>query len=153
MKIRKATPKDALAIKDMIEKLSKEGVSLHSGALKKQTAGWETVKSTAKIKKQMKSKKYIYFVAEKDKKIIGFITGELMRAPRTTEGFVSDIYVYPEYRKQAIGKKLMAEFARWTKSRNCNWMSLMVYTRNKKGKKFYERLGFDDVVEIMKKKI
>jgi ribosomal protein S18 acetylase RimI-like enzyme len=153
MKIRKATPKDAKAIEIMLDKLAKEGISLHRGALKKQTAGWETVKSVAKIRKQMKSKRFIYFVAEKDKKIIGFIGGELMRAPKTTEGYASDLYVYPEYRKQSIGKKLMAEFAKWTKSRGCNWMSLLVYTRNKKGIKFYEKLGFENVVEIRKKKI
>jgi len=98
---------------------------------------------------------YLYFillspykevlVAEKDKKICGYILGEY-------DGrfmHVLSFGVYPECRRQGVGKMLMDELMKVAKSnKGTDTLSLNVHVENKTGIAFYEKYGFKNVETI-----
>ena len=89
------------------------------------------------------------FVAEADKEMIGFLSGELREGspafkPKTW-ATVEDIYVAPDYRNLGIGHALLKECQKWAKKKGADGVSLQVATGNVRARRFYEALGFREV--------
>lgn len=98
---------------------------------------------------------YLYFtvlspykevlVAEKDKRLCGYILAEY-------DGkfmHVLSFGVYPEWRRQGVGKKLMDELVKVAKTnKGTDTLSLNVHVENISGLAFYEAYGFKKVETI-----
>ena len=92
------------------------------------------------------------FVAEKDNKIVGtsaiafydilpavhYLNGKL--------GYISNVFVFPEYRKQGIAKKLFELVVNEGLARNCSKLTLHA---SKDGELVYEKFGFTKTVTEM----
>ncbi len=81
-------------------------------------------------------------IAEVNKEPAGFVTyfhnfSSFVGKPGL---YVEDIYVHPEYRKQGVGRSLMAYCARIARERGCGRMDWSVLNWNP-ARKFYENLG------------
>ena len=89
------------------------------------------------------------FVAEADKEMIGFLSGELREGspafkPKTWAA-IEDIYVTPEHRSLGVGRALFKEGQKWAKKKGADGVSLQVAAVNVRARKFYEELGFREV--------
>jgi len=89
------------------------------------------------------------FVAEREGKMIGFLSGELREGSLTFEpktwAAVEDVYVLPDHRSLGIGLALFEEFQKWAKRKGADGVSLQVAANNAHARKFYESLGFREV--------
>ncbi|MDF2701214.1 MAG: GCN5-related N-acetyltransferase [Rubrobacteraceae bacterium] len=89
------------------------------------------------------------FVAESGGQTVGFISGELREGSPTfrqrTWASVDDVFVEPDSRNLGIGRALIQSVEAWAKERGANGISLQVAAANRRGRKFYEELGFREV--------
>ena len=89
------------------------------------------------------------FVAESGGQTVGFISGELREGSpsfrQRTWASVDDVFVEPDSRNLGIGRALLQSVDAWAKERGANGISLQVAAANRRGRKFYEELGFREV--------
>ncbi len=79
---------------------------------------------------------YFYpIVAEKEGEIVGFGNGIL----NGTTGWLGNILVPPEYRRQGIGREITTHLIEYLKSKGCRNQILIA---SEMGKNIYNRLGF-----------
>lgn len=78
------------------------------------------------------------FVAEENKKIVGVI----LSGNDGRRGYIYHTSVNPKYRKQGIGKSLVAAVLSAFKDLGINKIALVVFKNNKEGNAFGEKLGF-----------
>lgn len=89
--------------------------------------------------KHLLNKNY-FLIAEEDKKVIGLIFGEKLKAAGS---IVWVIVVDKKFRGQGIGKKLLKEFEKNAKQDGCSWTVLYAATNNKKTLDFYKKQKYD----------
>lgn len=92
------------------------------------------------------------FVAQHDGRVIGFALGvivdlvpEMFASDRG--GFLADIYVEDDFRRQGIGRRLVDALAAWFRSRGVNHLELYVAARNHEGRSFWASLGGTEVMQ------
>jgi len=86
-------------------------------------------------------------VAEKDNKIVGFITYEIeendyMDAKITKYGVIVEMFVDPEYRKQGIATQLMNEVESYFLQEGLSHVEIQLSTSNKPAMRLYEGNGY-----------
>jgi ribosomal protein S18 acetylase RimI-like enzyme len=100
--------------------------------------------------------KYIFFVAEENGKIVGYICGFAKeRDPRVLdrEGYIDDWFVSGDVRGNGVGRQLYEALLEKFKEKGCNRLGLLTNIGNKKAIDFYHRLGFIDESLTMVKKL
>jgi GNAT superfamily N-acetyltransferase len=89
------------------------------------------------------------FVAESAGSTVGFISGELREGSPAFRSkiwaSVDDVFVEPEHRNLGVGRALLESVETWAKERGAHGISLQVAAANKRGRKFYEELGFREI--------
>jgi len=68
-------------------------------------------------------------------------------------GFVTHIYVEPEYRSAAVGERLMQKLEEWFKEKGAEAVELNVLVRNEGAQRFYKRLGYEVDFVAMRKNL
>ena len=85
------------------------------------------------------------FVAEDDGKIVGVI----MSGHDGRRGFIYHTTVMKEYRRQGIGKKLVASALAALETQGIHKVALVAFEKNVSGNIFWEKIGFtvrDDLI-------
>lgn len=154
MKIRKATQKDYKQIAKLWLELEKAMDTLWKGKEKKLNDIFEKTKPNVlklleeEILKHLKLKDSAYFVAEVNKKIIGYLSVSIRKNFKIHQlekiGRLHYTYVKKEYRKQGIFKNLLNEAKKWLKKRGIKYWTLGVSVKNIKAHKIYKKLRFID---------
>ena len=106
--------------------------------------------------KYINNKKVIAYVAERDNKLIGFIVGDIRKHPTKVlnkEGFIEELFVSNDFRKQKIGKTLFDTLVKEFKKQGCTHLGLDSFSDNKTTIDIYHKLGFQDYAITMKKLI
>jgi len=107
------------------------------------------------LARNLRSKKIAYFVAEKDKELVGYIGAQIEKMPAfkvpKKRVHLFNLYMKEDYRSKGIGKKLIAEGNKWARSKGIKLVMLYVYWWNTKARKLYNNLGFKDYVHMMVK--
>lgn len=84
--------------------------------------------------------------------IIGFVMGDIQNRPAYSQagryGFLSDIFVRPEYRQRGIGTALFAEIRRWLVSRKADAIQLFAAEANPAALAFWESLGMKPFLRL-----
>lgn len=106
------------------------------------------------IKEYMKldQKKAVIFVAEDNKKLVGYIYGRIITRSKMVlnrVGIIEDWFVEEGYRGKKIGEMLWNILIKWFKKKKCNCLELDVYPTNKQAIKIYHKLGFIDKSIVM----
>jgi GNAT superfamily N-acetyltransferase len=90
-------------------------------------------------------------VAEDNGKVIGYINAFIKTRPKIYEvtkvGFISDVYVIPEYRKQGVSKLLMEPVLKWLKSKKLKYVHLFAVTENEVALKVWRKYGFKEFLK------
>lgn len=132
MKLRKAKPKDAKGIANVLVK---------SYNIKDLNEGINVFKSETK-------KFHNYIVAEDNGKIVGLVTWAVHGLPKHQLCELDRIAVLPEHRGKGIAKELFNELVKDAKSSykkhdsKLRKLYLLTHTDNTRAHKFYEKLGF-----------
>ena len=82
---------------------------------------------------------YALYLCENDSESLGYIDSIV---GRWGVGFITGIYVNPQYRKQGIGEGLMKKSHDRFLERDCHKARLEVFADNKGAISFYSRVGF-----------
>lgn len=145
MSIRKAKIKD---LKDIVE-LSYKSAIYH----KKLTLYYDLKKDakdilTKSLKKNIYSSNSCIFVAEENKKIIGYLLLFKINRPEMFKieklGLIADIYVDEIKRKIGIGSMLVEECFKYLRKDNINFVEISVENSNKEAAIFWDKKGFKD---------
>lgn len=149
IRIRKATKEDFEQLRD----LKRDFYFYEAEKDHRINIDWAYNSLPAQLGKNLISKKVIFFVAERNKELIGYAGAQIEKTPPFMKlkkrAHLFNLYVKKTYRNKGIGKKLIAEVVRWVKSKKIKQMMIMTYSWNKNAKKLYNRLGFDDYIVMM----
>lgn len=108
------------------------------------------------VKNSLKSNNSFIIVAEQNKKIIGILKAEvrerLFYLP-IKEGFISEFYIMPEYRRKGLGKELLKFSIEKLKEKGAEIVTAEFPTQNKIASDFYAKQGFRSVINIHSKQI
>ncbi|MGV3466527.1 MAG: GNAT family N-acetyltransferase [Heyndrickxia sp.] len=93
-----------------------------------------------------------FLVAKKEGILIGWVLIDKSTDWFTGEeiGWISDVYVKTEFRKQGVAKQLLEQSLRQFKHLGYSDVRLNVFSFNKSAIGLYEKLGFQDVCKFMK---
>lgn len=104
------------------------------------------------LRRALRSPKTIIIVAEKDGRIVGYITLSFQgKSPYTTKkkGTIDDLFVLEHYRRRGIGKSLIDEALISFKSRGVEIVSISVSSQNLPTIRMYETFNFKEHVKKM----
>ena len=93
-------------------------------------------------RKELKSKKNLWIVAEEKGKIIGFANADI---DKDKEGRLTFLYVKRNYRKKGIGEELTKKRISWLKSRRIKRIESGVYLKNKPSINNLKKAGFKPI--------
>jgi ribosomal protein S18 acetylase RimI-like enzyme len=100
------------------------------------------------LKRCIHSRNRHLLVAESGNTFVGFALGETgFRPPVFTIrkiGFISDMYIAKEYRRQGIARQFLLRLGKWFKSRKLKYIELTVHTKNEIAMKAWTKYGFQD---------
>lgn len=111
-------------------------------------------KEEKRIKKNIKSRKGIFLVAEIDNKIVGLIDGYIMESIYYNEkiSYLAHLCVDEKYRNKEIGSKLIEEFSEISKKKGAKYITLSAFEKNIPATNLYNKHGFESYsVYYMKK--
>ena len=84
--------------------------------------------------------------ARADDRTVGFVMFSY-RVERmwmvAVRGYISNIYVLPEYRRRGIGRSLVADALARLRIAGAQSIEMEVYTDNSPGQAFWDRMGFE----------
>lgn len=135
--IRPATKDDAEAIQSMVAALACETIGEKQQVLSVDAVrryGFDAEKSFESV------------VAEQDGEIVAaMILLDEFSTWRGEKGvYVLDIYIAPIARGLGLGRRLVAEAARWGRARGADYIRLSVDQKNIHAINFYEAIGFKE---------
>ncbi len=87
---------------------------------------------------------------ELDDKIVGIAHYRTMPRPITGEyvGFLDDLFVKPEFRRQKIAQKLISHLKSLSKANNWNGIRWITHSSNEKAKKLYDKIANNKSFEL-----
>lgn len=91
----------------------------------------------------------IILLALKDGRAVGYLMGFLIFPPPVFTprkiGFINEVAVAEEFRRQGIGTRLVEEALAWFRERGATSLELSVYAKNQVAKEFWHKLGFTEI--------
>ncbi len=106
------------------------------------------------VKDMLNSKNSVFFICEDNGVLVAVLLGKLLQYPPVfkypTYAYVDSFYVQKEYRTKGIGKKLIKELVKWSKSNGCKEISLNAHIKNQNALIAYEKLGFKHTRNVLK---
>ena len=95
-------------------------------------------------------------VAEIDGELVGFCYSYISHKPKYFKlekfGFVGDLYVEPQYRRQGVGRMLVLDTMEFFSRRKVRQIELLVAVKNTGTIEFWESLGFSHLLTWMYKR-
>jgi diamine N-acetyltransferase len=145
IKIREATPKDALAIVKVLHQTWLDTYLNEELKITRETID-ESYKDSYKLENIEKLQERIKNIPNNQKRLVAESHGEIVAVSRgvieNDFNELKTIYVLPNFQGQGIGKKLWNEMLEFFD--NSKKIVLSVVTYNKNAIEFYKKLGFVD---------
>lgn len=152
MKIRKAALKDLDAIASLYLELVKFSKKVSKYIDSTGIINKKTIKRT--IKSYLRSPKYsIVLVAERDKKIIGFVQATIPTYRINKEKVAEVIGIYVSEKRKGIGKMLLQKVTEWAKERNAKFILWEPFSKNKIATNFLIKNKFKEFKVKMLKEL
>ncbi len=93
------------------------------------------------------------FVAVCEGKVTGYSIATVHVYPpifkEKMAGFISDVAVKSEYRRQGIGEKLLSRMLEWFSSKGITRIELRVALKNEIAYKFWKKHGFKEYMRVL----
>jgi RimJ/RimL family protein N-acetyltransferase len=140
MLIREIKPDDAVCFINLIKKVESESKFMLLEPGERKIVEEEQKKRIEVMKKSYNS---TIFIAEEDKRLIGYLIAIGGNANRNKHSVYLVIGVLAEYRGRGIGTKLFEQLEKWTKVHYIHRLELTVVTENQAGLQLYKKMGFE----------
>lgn len=85
--------------------------------------------------------KGIFLVAEQDETVVGYVGCQVV----LDEGYLTNVAVAPEYRRQGVGRALVTQLLTEAKQQRLAFVTLEVRASNVAAIALYQQLGFEPV--------
>lgn len=95
--------------------------------------------STDSLSVELTNKKAYFIVATQDNNVLGYAGMHYV----LDEGYISNVAVFPDFRKKGIGKELLRNILNYAEKNNFAFVTLEVRTSNFNAIKLYKSLGFE----------
>jgi len=109
------------------------------------------------VRRSMKRKDVAVFVAQENSKLVGYLIAKIKEEKPVFKlrkrGAITDLFVEKGYRRQGIGRKLVEKALAWFRNRNLQFAELSVHIKNISGKIAWRRMGFEDHMILMRRKL
>ena len=151
MKIRHATADDVPAVADLIvrtKRLNNEFDPLFAVVA--------DAKSRAErhVTNSLNSKDKLLLVAAEGPKVVGVLRAELKERlfyEPHREGFITDFYILPEYRRKALGNDILTQASSELKRMGAQIVVADVPAQNEIANRFYAKRGFRALTNLLGK--
>ena len=77
-----------------------------------------------------------------EKEPVGVLWLSIMEDNGARKGFVFDVWIRPDLRRQGLGTRAMMEAERWARSQGLNSLGLHVFGHNRAALALYKKLGY-----------
>ncbi len=112
---------------------------------------------SAYLNKRIRDNNFRVFIAEKNKKIAGYVMGWIEQRPpiykKRKVGYLSNIFVEKNYRDRGLGKILYFKMEDWFLSRKVDFIEIKADSRNLDTVQKFRKYGFKDLSITFYKKI
>jgi len=149
MKIRKAKKEDF----EQYLRLRKEDIAEYSRIVKEKIKVAQDVQIKKEFDGMSKSKDHLILVAEKDRQLMGYLTGSILKNVWQRSGYIDDVFTSKDFKKKGIGTHLMRAFTEYLYAKDVKICKLEVNKKNKRAIKLYKKLGFKATSYEMELKI
>ncbi len=108
-------------------------------------------KKISELFKHAPKKQYVQiFLAQKDEKIIGYAIYNKAFSVELSGlyGEIDEIYIKPLYRNQGTGTRFVNWIKNYSMKKKFKMLYLVTTLNNKRGQKFYKRLGFKKIPHL-----
>lgn len=109
------------------------------------------------ISTQIRSKNALVSIAQAGDKPVGyaltFIKKNIPVFDMDRLGYISDMYVAPEYQGKGVSSRLKDEAFKWLREKKMKYVSLVVYADNEHAHEVYKNWGFFDQSIEMRREI
>ncbi len=152
MKIRHATKEDVDAVADLMvrtKKLNNEFDPLFAVVADARERATEFVTDT------LGSPDKLLLVADEGGKVVGVMRAEMrsrMFYEPSREGFITDFYIMPEFRRKALGNQIIHVASAELRKMGAQIIVADVPTQNEIAVRFYTKRGFRSLTQIFGKK-
>lgn len=158
--IREYKPSDKATLIKFMDDFQEHLVAIDKMKRARKLPGYGRVAVRRCLSEVKKSQGVIYLV-EDDGKPVGFIAGVISKPSKedslsqipTKSARITELYIDQKYRGQGVGKMLMQKMENYLKERGCNIILLEVFEPNKAAHAFYSKLGYQNRIIYMMKKI
>lgn len=145
LELRAARLDEYAAAAEMRRQMSVE----HDGDFDARSKDWRTRYCAYFAGKQGAGKGQL-FLAFDGERAVGMTVVSLLENYRTEIfnlriAYVNSVFVYPDYRRQGIARRLMEMAIEWARERGCSQVRLRSSTQ---GRPLYESLGFNRTTEM-----
>ncbi len=93
------------------------------------------------VQKNIESDESAYYIAKDGDKLVGYVLLEITKV-QPGQGWLNDLYVTEEYRRQGVARRLAAQDESWLKSKGVTKVTLFVHNTNAEAINFYEKLEY-----------
>ena len=109
------------------------------------------------VRRSMKRKDVAVFVAQKNSKLVGYLIAKIKEEKPVFKlrkrGTITELFVEKGYRRRGVGRKLVKKALAWFRNRNLQFAELSVYVKNISGKIAWKRMGFEEHMTVMRRKL
>jgi GNAT superfamily N-acetyltransferase len=97
------------------------------------------------------------FVYERDGALLGFCTVRIDRAPpiqvEAQRAEITDLMVRASQRRRGLGRALVERALSWVEERGVERCEVRVASRNSEGQRFWRAVGFDDLMDVLHRRL
>jgi GNAT superfamily N-acetyltransferase len=97
------------------------------------------------------------FVYERDGALLGFCTVRIDRAPpiqvEVQRAEITDLMVCASQRRRGLGRALVERALSWVEERGVERCEVRVASCNSEGQRFWRAIGFDDLMDVLHRRL
>ena len=97
------------------------------------------------------------FVYECDGALLGYCSVRIDRAPpiqlEVQRAEITDLMVCASQRRRGLGRALVERALSWVKERGVERCEVRVASRNAEGQRFWRAVGFDDLMDVLHRRL
>jgi GNAT superfamily N-acetyltransferase len=109
------------------------------------------------LRAQLADEDAAFFVCEREGELVGFCGARIDRAPpilvEVERAQVTDLYVVETLRRRGIARALVAAALEWVRARRVARVEVRVVSGNREGQAFWRALGFEDLLDVLHRRL